>query len=92
MCRLLGRNALSLVGRPDNIPYMLTPCLNCAHALWSEVRSVGALRLIVYFDDDQGSETYAEHVARCPGCGDRLDGNALDIHEEPGRGLSEAPT
>ena len=56
---------------------MLTPCPNCDHALWSEVRGVGAFRLVVYFDDDEGSDTYAEHVSRCPGCDGRLDGNAL---------------
>ena len=73
MCSRLHRNALAVDGRSDNVSYMLTPCPNCAHALWSEVRSVGALRFIVYFDDDEGSDTYAEHIAHCPGCGERLD-------------------
>jgi len=45
------------------------------------------LRFVVYFDDDEGSDTYAEHVASCPCCGKRLDGNALDVYEYTGRGL-----
>jgi hypothetical protein len=32
---------------------MLTPCPECAHALWSEVRSVGGFRFAVYFDDEK---------------------------------------
>jgi hypothetical protein len=27
----------------------------------------------VFFDDDEGSETYAEEVERCPACGRRLE-------------------
>ena len=48
---------------------MLTPCQECAHALWSEVRRVGALRFVVYFDDEDRSDTYAEQVRSCPGRG-----------------------
>ena len=66
------------VGLSDNVSYMLSPCPNCDHSLWSEVRSVGSCRLVVYFDDDEGSDTYAEHVSRCPRCDGRLDGNALE--------------
>jgi hypothetical protein len=51
---------------------MLTPCPECDHALCSEVRRVGGLRLVVYFDEEKRSETYAEQVRSCPGCGAAL--------------------
>ena len=80
VCSRLGPNALTPVGRFGNVSCMITPCSNCDHALWSEVRSLGTFRSVVYFDDDEGSDTYAEHVWRCPGCEDRLDGDALEKH------------
>jgi hypothetical protein len=48
---------------------MLTPCPECSHAIWSEVRSFGTFRTAVYFDDEEHSDTYATAVWRCPGCG-----------------------
>ncbi len=51
---------------------MLTPCSACSHAIWSEVRSVGSFRTVVYFDDEERSETYATAVWRYPGCGGGL--------------------
>lgn len=42
---------------------------------------MGAYRFVVYFDDDQSSDTYAERVTRCPDCGIRLHGNALEPHD-----------
>ena len=59
---------------------MLTPCQECAHALWSEVRRVGALRFVVYFDEEERSQTYAEQVRSCPGCGAGLAGRGLLRH------------
>ena len=47
---------------------MLTPCPECSHAIWSEVRSFGTFRTAVYFDDEEHSDTYATAVWRCPGC------------------------
>ena len=47
---------------------MLTPCPECGHRLWTEVGSIGAFRMVVFFDDEQDSGTYAEQVERCPGC------------------------
>ena len=47
---------------------MLTPCPECGHKLWSEVGSLGAFRMVIFFDDDEGSGTYAEQVSRCPEC------------------------
>jgi hypothetical protein len=37
--------------------------------LWAEVGYIGVFRLVVYLDDEEGSESYAEQVDRCPGCG-----------------------
>ena len=53
---------------------MVVPCLQCGHVLWAEVRSLGASRFIVYFDDEVQSESYAEDVRSCPKCGVRLNG------------------
>jgi len=53
---------------------MLAPCPNCGHVLWAEVRSLGALRFSVYFDDEVQSESYAEHVKSCPKCDAGLGG------------------
>ena len=33
--------------------------------------------VLVYFDDDRASESYAEHAASCPGCGQSLAGEGL---------------
>ena len=59
---------------------MLTPCPQCGHALWSEVRCIRAFRFVVYFDDEH-SVTYDEHVRSCPECGERLLGHAMDPSE-----------
>lgn len=48
---------------------MLTWCEGCGHSLWSEAREAPGIRLEMYFDDDERSVTYAEHVTRCPNCG-----------------------
>ena len=56
---------------------MLTPCPECSHAIWSEVRSFGTFRTAVYFDDEERSDTYATAVWRCPGCGCGLRGCGL---------------
>ena len=56
---------------------MITPCESCGHKLWSEVREVGSIRFLVYFDDDDRSDTYAEHVLHCPTCGLSLVNGAI---------------
>jgi hypothetical protein len=40
-----------------------------SHAIWREVRSIGAFCLVVYFNDEQSNNTYMEPVTSCPGCG-----------------------
>jgi predicted RNA-binding Zn-ribbon protein involved in translation (DUF1610 family) len=76
---------------------MVVPCPKCGHVLWAEVRSLGALRFIVYFDDDVQSERYVEHVRSCPECGVRLSGGLgkprpqeLEGEPWPTRGVSPA--
>ena len=57
VCSHLHRNALTPVGGTDNVSCMLTLCPSCNHALWLEVHSLGTFRSVVYFDDDEGSDT-----------------------------------
>jgi hypothetical protein len=66
--------------RQATLSPMLVPCSECDHALWSEVRSHGALSFVVHFDDDWRSDTYAEHVLSCPGCSGGLSLQALERH------------
>lgn len=77
VCSRLRRDALALVGLITCLACFACP--NCDHALWSKVRNLGAYRFAVHFDHDKGGDTYPEHVAGCPGYGDMLDGNVLDI-------------
>jgi hypothetical protein len=55
---------------------MITRCESCGHKLWSEEREVACIRFVLYFDDEERSNTYAEHVTECPGCGLSLLSNA----------------
>jgi hypothetical protein len=48
---------------------MITPCSSCGHKLWSVDRYVRGLFVRIHFDGEETSETYAEQVTRCPGCG-----------------------
>jgi hypothetical protein len=58
---------------------MLSLCLECTRALLSGVRRVGEFGVVVYFDDDDSSDTYAEQDRSCPGCSASLAGD--DLHE-----------
>jgi predicted RNA-binding Zn-ribbon protein involved in translation (DUF1610 family) len=60
--------------------FVLTACPQCGHALWSEVRVIEAFRFVVYFDDDERSDTHAEHVLSCPGCGKGVSRQAPERH------------
>jgi hypothetical protein len=76
---------MHLIGHDEPKPkgyssLMLDPCTECGHALWSEVRRHGAFCFVVHFDDDGRSDTYAEHVLTCPGCGGGLTLQALERH------------
>ena len=48
---------------------MVVPCPECGHKLWTEEVRVGD-RYYAWacFDDEVGSDTYAEQVRLCPGC------------------------
>jgi ssDNA-binding Zn-finger/Zn-ribbon topoisomerase 1 len=48
---------------------MITSCPKCEHRLQSELGSLGAFRMVLYFDYEEESGTCAEQVERCPGCG-----------------------
>lgn len=69
---------------------MHNPCPHCGHKLWSVEHSIGAFRSVVYFDDDELSDSYAEHIARCPGCEIRIKG-ALEPPGAMRRGMSTKP-
>jgi hypothetical protein len=45
--------------------------------LWGEFWWVGREYKWVYFDDDETSETYAEQITHCTGCGRPLDRKTL---------------
>ncbi len=51
--------------------------LNCScergTEMWGEFWWTEGRHQWVFFDDDRASETYAEHVTHCPGCGSALD-------------------
>jgi hypothetical protein len=60
----------------------------CGHGLWAEEVPV-ADRFGVWacFDDEENSDTYAERVGRCPGCGAWVNAEELLVtYERRGRG------
>ena len=66
-----------ILSRPFKHVPMITTCEYCEHKLWAEVREVASIRFVLYFDDDERSETYAGHVTECPNCGPSLLGDAI---------------
>lgn len=62
---------------------LLCPCEKGAE-IWGEVWWGEGSHRWVFFDDDRGSETYAEHLTHCTGCGGPLDRNALRRVPAPG--------
>jgi hypothetical protein len=56
---------------------MVTMCGRCGHRVRVEVGVTEGRGVSVYFDDDRASESYAEHMASCPGCGQSLAGEGL---------------
>jgi hypothetical protein len=48
---------------------MLAHCPECSHKLWMRLGNIGAFRTVVFLDAEEGSDTYAEQVDRCRGCG-----------------------
>ena len=41
----------------------------CWHEIWFEVFFEGELVSLVFFNVVESSETYAEKITQCPGCG-----------------------
>ena len=41
----------------------------CGHEIWCETFVEENLVSLVFFDDVESSETYAEQIVQCPGCG-----------------------
>jgi hypothetical protein len=56
---------------------MITSCESCGHKLWSVVRKVDEWVLRVHFDGVESSETYADQITSCPGCGKWLAESAV---------------
>jgi predicted AAA+ superfamily ATPase len=55
-------------------------CPECDHDLWAEQMPVAdRFGVWVCFDDEEQSDTYAEQVGRCPGCGAWLNAQALSL-------------
>ena len=57
------------MSRPCEHVTMITPCRSCGHKLWSVEREVKGWLVRVHFDGEETSESYADLVTRCPGCG-----------------------
>jgi hypothetical protein len=61
---------------------MEVSCPECGHGLWTERVPVGdRYRAWTCFDDEEGSNTYAEQVLRCPGCAAGLNAEVLEERE-----------
>jgi hypothetical protein len=56
---------------------MVMMCGRCGHRVRAEVDVTDGRGVLVYFDDDRMSKSYAEQVASCPGCGQDLAGDGL---------------
>jgi hypothetical protein len=67
------------------LAHMLNPCHECGHAIWSEVRRTGSFRFVVFFDDDERSDTYAEPARSCPRCGVGLTSCAQELYARSSR-------
>jgi len=57
------------------------PCQQQRHKIWGELWWVGGNHEWewVFFDDLQTSETYAEDITHCPGCGRQLERKSLNL-------------
>ena len=50
------------------VAMVVVSCPECGHSLWAEACGVGQFDFVVYFDDDERSDSYAEPVTSCPTC------------------------
>ena len=92
MARSVHLTASKCVGRLHNkthdAPTRL--CERVGTSDGQEVREVASIRFVLYFDDEERSDTYAEHVSHCPDCGVSLVDSA--IREPPTSGPYGART
>lgn len=51
---------------------LVCPCPR-RNSIWAEFWWVDRQHRWIFFDDDEASETYAEQITNCPGCGRFLD-------------------
>lgn len=51
---------------------MATLFCGCGYKLWSEFWWSGSKHEWVFLDDEPVSDTYADRVNRCPGCGSQV--------------------
>lgn len=69
---------------------MVISCPECGHSLWAEARGVGQFNFVVYFDDDERSDSYAQSITSCPTChnwcGRLVDARAKGRHYAAPRG------
>jgi hypothetical protein len=57
---------------------MEVSCKEYGHGLWAEeVPVADRFGVLACFDDEERSDTYAERVGRCPGCGCWLNSEVL---------------
>lgn len=52
----------------DYVMIMTSQC-ECEYELWSVEREVNGWLVRIHYDAEKESDTYAEQVVRCPGCG-----------------------
>ena len=52
----------------------LLRCATCGHKIAVELGALGArlATVVLFFDDEPGSDTRGGRVSECPGCGTRL--------------------
>ena len=63
---------------------VVVSCPECGHSLWAEACGVGQFNLVVYFDDDERSVSYAEPITSCPTCHNWC-APLVDAHSARGR-------
>jgi hypothetical protein len=66
-----NRSSLSEEG-DEPMVLLRCPCQE-KHKIWGELWWVGGGHDWVFFDDLQTSETHAEQITHCPGCGRQLE-------------------
>ena len=62
---------------------MEVSCRECGYDLWAEeIPEADRFRVWACFDDEEQSDTYTQQIGRYPGCGARLNAQALSAAHE----------